>query len=256
MSRLRKKNLTPAAFKVKDLEIEKCREFIDSVKERRIVILELSDDQSFDRLKWVLAARLLFELHIIKKTEKLDLKIFSKNYDVIIISCGNEEISSELNDDIIKLYRNKPKIVITGGSTPESRATLLRSGFDDVIDIRLSDGLEFISRIACIDRRYRLTREALAECQNYAGEFMSLCPHDNLNRKQKLLLRTMVNAPDRTVSSIDLCRVLSDNPNPITDNHLKVLLTQTRKKLRPEVKIVSLTRLGKGSGGYHLQLSN
>lgn len=145
-----------------------------------------------------------------------------------------------------------PKVALISGAQAIQKANLFHAGYDGVFEIE-NDSLDLVSQaIIAFRRRYQFSKSKLMKHPGIADEIANLAYIDQLTRRQATILHSLATSPDRSVDTVDLCHLCGSKDGPISHNHLKVLISNLRKSLRPGIKISSLTRLDQDRAGYQL----
>ena len=132
------------------------------------------------------------------------------------------------------------------GFLPEWDSKLVLSGFDDVFDVSRTSPSEALARLVAFKKRYDHARMENTQKQTEALLLESIVDIRMLSPKQQIVIEALVFAPGRNASYSHLCSLASDTL-PISPEHLKVIVSNIRKFLKPPFKIVS-DRMSK----YHL----
>ncbi len=149
-------------------------------------------------------------------------------------------------------FDGRPKLALTCATSPNIRAGLFNNGFDGVFDINTDSYDLLLSNLIAIQRRYDFSNKFALGFFRAPDSVQSVAYIDQLNRRQVLILKALLDSSDKSASAEELKKVLSVTGTPISDNQLKVLMTQTRKRLRPGFQIINSFRLGNRRGYYQL----
>lgn len=227
-------------------------ELLSLMASLRVLVIDFNDQNSEKRISWLTKAGISFSLLEIAPSKLSAYKFDFEGFDVAIVSsCKNGAISQIFKNDSINWLR-KSKLFLTVDTKPADRAHILELGFDNIIDISKDVDVEVIARIIAINRRHALTNAQTIEEEGRSYLLRSISYEGELNRRHTLILNALINAPNGVVRSRDLKLILSLNHEPITENQLKVLISQTRKRLRSHATIISLRKTGEFDGAYKL----
>ena len=139
------------------------------------------------------------------------------------------------------------KIAIVNGSTPQRRARLLNSGFDEVVDIGKTPPSECKARIAAIMSRYDTHREAERSAKDSVDFIAHICNPVDLTPREFDLLHALSRQEGKTLSIVTLSRIIDPSDTITFKRSIKVNISNLRKKLREPYKIES-----DFAGGYRL----
>lgn len=215
--------------------------FQRSVLSKSIRLISLSDDHRQNRAFWIKShIPDLFE-YTYHENDSNFLSIAEKKFDILIIS-GNDfkRIKSILQKNAAALV-NRLKICLTNRSTPPERAELIMAGFDDVIDITRMGWEEFCARLASMHQRLSTTMAQNAEHEHERMLIARICGNNKLNEKEKNVLLAMIRQRNFTTSAIELRHILCKSYAPVTILHLRVFLSNLRKKLADNVFIKAVS---------------
>lgn len=142
---------------------------------------------------------------------------------------------------------DKVKMSLCLRSEPAQRARLLSAGFDDVIDVRRVTHAEFLARASAIFQRYKVARQRRLEEHDRFVQLVRACSPLDMSAKQRNILAHFLRSPDGKASFERLKQIASETGEPISHEHLQVLISQIRRHLQPGYRIVS-----EGGVGYRL----
>jgi len=226
------------------------------LKGENILVVDITDESSADRLEWLEACSFEFDVRSLHKSKYLEPPYPIQSADILIVSGSKPAAVARVIRQYEREFEGRPKIAVVKDSSPAERTEILNSGFDSVFDPQKERPETLLAGLVSIIRRYGFTRRAAVDSMNINTALHMISYKDRLNRREALILDALLTAPDRIVKSEDLQSILSISHDPISNNQLKVLITYARRKLRPGVQIVNLTRLGRGPGAYKLLTSD
>ena len=227
-------------------------ELLSYIALSRALVVHIVDQQSIEQFKFLRYSGIQFQYVEVISIDSLSQPLPLGDVDIFILIVTNIHISQIF----IKKYFNQigriPKILIAPEITPLDRASALRAGFDGAFDIYKDPDVLFISNLIAIKRRYDISDSQMLEAIRFSEYLNKISYIGQLNIRQEKILRAFISSPDGDVEALSLRSLLSLGNTPISENQLKVLITQTRKKLRPGLAIINSMRLGKGPGKYCL----
>jgi DNA-binding response OmpR family regulator len=171
------------------------------------------------------------------------------DYDVLIIAGNDPKRVKRLLRFYAAAITNKTKVALVRSTGPKERATLLRAGFDDVFDPRMTIP-EAQARMRAHHARHCLTRAhpveskaEKAEPWDEPDEHFALPP----TSREKAMFEILHAADGSVVSMRRLAQALGPD-NALKPASVKVLISTLRKKLRAGLDIRSDRQ-----NGYALQ---
>lgn len=217
-----------------------------------ILLIDIGDQTSERRIEWFESSDLPFQLLRIESLKEFDAHLPMKAPGILVISSFSAIRASRFIANFGADFQGRPKIFLTIDSSPRARSLALRAGFDAVFDTEKDSDILAISNLIAIKRRYGFAESALVQSVGETDALNAISYIDKLSRRQAIILKALLDSPGQLVSMTTLQTELSLSDEPISENQLKVLITQTRKKLRPGALIINSSRLGKGRGAYCL----
>lgn len=165
-------------------------------------------------------------------------------YDVIIFS-GNDvgriarfiKANADLVSDVVK-------ICVTYRASVQRRAQALMAGFDDVYDCEKMPVEEALARTKAIHRRYCFSRGQLSEQDRLDALLNEYTKDHRLTVREKRILEHLVLSNDNFISYNKIQQLCADRGGSISNAHVKVLICNLRKKLKPGVRITAKTHQG------------
>jgi DNA-binding response OmpR family regulator len=166
------------------------------------------------------------------------------DFDIMIFG-GNDAVrSARFLKHGKPILNRRLKILLMTDSLPPRRAQALTAGFDDVFDTSRTKPAEAVARITAMWRRYndRVRAEHLAFVSRTQIEEVAV--FDTLSARERKILEILIGRRESFASYALLQANLSTHHDGITFQHLKVIICELRKKLRPGYKIRSRALLG------------
>lgn len=201
--------------------------------------VDLHDNQSAMRRQWFSMLPIKSNFYDFNSKPDIILSPSPVDFDVIALSGDDpSRIICFLKQHQNMLF-NKIKLSICSKSTPKSRASLMLSGIDDVIDIGRMHQDEYIARTYAIWTRYRrqcaTRRNNLAQTERLAR----VSNPDRLSPKQRAILLHLLESPNQCASYEALQIRGGSEYQSISKDHLKVIISGIRKQLKSGFTIIS-----------------
>jgi hypothetical protein len=193
------------------------------------------------------------EIFNTKKIENFDMSLgtIPKAYnpiDVLIVSSSDTERVARFMKMNLPLCRNIPKISVSERLHPRKRAKLLNAGIDDVFETNVLNPKEAELRFIAIYNRYKSLRRN-SELRSILFQLLSeVCDYQILNPPQMRILLKLISNKGRPCSNYSLQAAASTNSEPISLEHLRVLLHYIRSTLHDEYDIENVY-----GRGYYLK---
>lgn len=135
-------------------------------------------------------------------------------------------------------------IAVMIGSTPQTRASLLRTGFDEVLDTTRICALEAIIRLRAMWRRRLAKAEQERERLQQRARLEKVCSGSALTAREKRLIQCLLDKPGWCVPAERLRRVASVTDDPISPLNLRVSMSHLRRKMIAGASIKGLPQEG------------
>jgi DNA-binding response OmpR family regulator len=222
------------------------------VKSMNVVVIDINDQNSTQRIEWLRNSEIEFQLIELDPFEFAEFSFDFQKFSIVVISSDIMKRANVFIKRFSHKLRYNTKVNISSNTNPKDRAAILNAGFDTIVDISSDIDIEVMARIIAIQRRYGLTQQAVVEEVAATDTLASLTYMAQLNRRHTIIIETMIAEKNGIVKTEELKRILSLNHEPISENQVKVLVSQTRRRLRPGVRIVSLRKVGGVGGAYQL----
>lgn len=140
--------------------------------------------------------------------------------------------------------RSRVVIGLVTGSRPQSRAAMLRAGFDDVVDIDREQASEGIARFRAIWRRHCIKKAAAAEQLRRAQLLGEIGLKGTFTDREKRLIECLLERPGRCVPVQRLQCIASHGVEPVSFMSLRVSMSLLRRKLSDGFSIRALPEQG------------
>lgn len=166
------------------------------------------------------------------------------HYDVLLIGGQDTARIARYIRVNAKLLAGRLIIVLTSRSSPTKRARMLNAGCDDVFDVDRMEIDLAVARLSALLARHEVYQKAFQEAQRQITKLDEIAELSRCSSKEIEIIRLFVLRNSSFVTYINIRSVLGDHFSPISENHMKVFISNLRKKLRPEFKITAITGLG------------
>ena len=163
----------------------------------------------------------------------------------VIIFGGNDAVrAASFLKDGKPLLNRRLKISLMTNSMPRRRASALSSGFDDVFDTNRTQPAEAFARVATMWARYQERVDCDRNAAADRAQINLVADYASLTARERLLIQILLSKPGQLVPYILLQSRLSYQIEDLTFSHLKVIVCELRKKIRPYYKIKSRAFIG------------
>lgn len=165
-------------------------------------------------------------------------------FDALIVG-GNDQIrlSNILKKSHQLLYR-LPKIAITDELRPPKAAKLLNSGFDDVFDREKVTPEEVVARMRRICGRYRDANLRFERKEVEESRIGRVAQVSRLNNRERNVVLRLMRIPGKVVPYYSVQVAASEFEGEISLSHLRVIISNLRKKLINGVQICAENNVG------------
>jgi DNA-binding response OmpR family regulator len=170
--------------------------------------------------------------------------LFDANSEFLILGGHDGRRMSALYKEFEPLLRNRVVVAIVTGSTPQTRAAMLRAGFDEVLDIGKVHPLEGIARFRAIWRQRCVRTSAEREQYQRADMLNKVCDASVLTGRERRLIECLLDRPGWCVSFQRLQRIAGIDEDPISVMNLRVSMSKLRRKLVVGSRIEALPNEG------------
>ncbi|MBN9145400.1 MULTISPECIES: winged helix-turn-helix domain-containing protein [unclassified Novosphingobium] len=207
-------------------------------------VMSLQDNGREERLQWLKQGITQFQDYVYREGETNFLSVVERDYDVMIVA-GNDvqRMKRIITRNRVALHR-KLKICMMNQSLPADRAQLLMAGFDDVIDIGRILWPEFTARVRAMHLRLMISIGRYDAKQLEIIQLNQICNQRRLTWREQDLLLSLMQARDMTASAITLRCSISPAHSMVSELHLRVLISQLRRKLFDHVEICNVRGAG------------
>jgi DNA-binding response OmpR family regulator len=166
------------------------------------------------------------------------------DFDVIVFGCNDLKRILPFYRKNRSVLRRKLVICLMRNSTPQRRAKVIYSGFDDAVDLDRTPPAEAVARIRAMWNRYQMVaqREAAEVAEDAA--LSPFCDVVRLTAKEKAVLSALIEGRGRVVSQFKLQLAGSRGNEQINQSNLRVTISILRRKLRDEHRIVCSSGIG------------
>lgn len=205
----------------------------------RIRYISMSDSGSDQRREWVDRSLLHYTTYDFNTRPDILMSTAITDYDVVIFGGEDQRRIADFMKSQAPMMINKVKICICVKSDPKRRAKLIAAGFDDVIDTGRTHHIEFIARIYAIWRRYKYNAESRMQ-DNELGSMLARVSYlQKIPPKQRAVLVHLIKSRHQSATYNSLRIAASSDTSEISNENLKVIISNLRKFLRPGFRIVS-----------------
>ncbi|WDF74651.1 winged helix-turn-helix domain-containing protein [Novosphingobium sp. KACC 22771] len=207
-------------------------------------VISLQDNGRDERLEWLKQGISQWQDYAYREGETNFLSVVERDYDVMIVA-GNDvqRMKRIITRNRVALHR-KLKICVMNQSLPADRAQLLMAGFDDVIDTGRIAWPEFAARMCSMHLRMMISIGRYDAKELEIIQLSQICNPRRLTRREQDLLLGLMQARDMTASTMALRCSISLAHSMVSELHLRVLISQLRRKLFDHVEINNVRGAG------------
>jgi DNA-binding response OmpR family regulator len=166
------------------------------------------------------------------------------DFDVLVVSGYDVPRSMKFLKENYAAVRSMPKIALVEESRATKRAKLLLAGYDDVFDISRMRVEEGIARICAMRARFAKAQASIEEVENTSRTLAQVAYVQRLSKRERMILLELISAPNRFCSYELLRSLISEWGEEISNNNLKVIISNMRAKLKPGVAVVARMNAG------------
>jgi DNA-binding response OmpR family regulator len=167
-----------------------------------------------------------------------------EDYDILVMSSNDTRRIVRFMKTNVALCNSVPKICVTHKMHPTKRAKLLKAGFDDVVDISQTNNKEMKSRIQAIQSRYTSSRTRLLLAKQFETHLSEVVDLKKITASQKRVLLKILSYSGRVCPVFSLQMAGSLDTEPITLEHLRVLIHHIRSALHEPFDITNSSGIG------------
>ena len=220
------------------------RKTVGVVQDLRVRLIGVRDQFSDFRLSWLSSIFLKIEVFDFNSQETYAISVAERDYDVLFVGANDALRVAKFVRSNAPLLANRASFALIDQADPQRRARVLNAGFDDVFDLARTAPEEAIIRVAAVWRRYKMVEELKRAEFEKSAAVREIADGSELGRREILLLETLHEKLGRPVSYYSLMKICSNDYEVITFDHLKVLISNLRKKLNRSYKISAITGQG------------
>jgi len=218
-------------------------ELIDP-REMRVRYVSVGDQHSAAREFWM---RSVFQFYLEFPYVPEDMSPLSSaqsDYDVLVFGCNDLKRLLPFYRKNRSILRRKLVVCLMRSSTPQRRAKVIYSGFDDAVDIDRTLPAEAVARLRAMWQRYRMVAQREQEELAEDVALMPFCEVTRLTPKEKSVLHALVEGKGRSVAQFKLQLAGSRGHEQINQSNLRVTISTLRRKLRDGYRIVCSSGVG------------
>lgn len=207
-------------------------------------VISLQDNGREERVNWLKQGIAQPQLYAYREGDTNFLSVADRDYDVMIVA-GNDvqRMKRIITRNRVALHR-KLKICVMNQSVPADRAQLLMAGFDDVVDIGRVFWPEFAARARAMQTRIITAIGRQDAKQREISQLSQICNQRRLTWREQDMLLSLLHARDMSASLMTLRRSISPAGSLVSELHLRVLISQLRRKLFDHVEISNVRGAG------------
>jgi hypothetical protein len=201
-----------------------------TIKYLNVTVISSNDAHRYSRNQFI------SEVFNAKKINNFDMSLetIPKSYnplDVLIVSSSDTERVARFMKMNLPLCRTIPKLSVSERLHPRKRAKLLNAGLDDVFETTNLHPKEAELRFIAIYNRYKsLSRNS--ELRSIFFKLLSeICDYEILSPPQMRILLKIISNKGRPCSTYSLQNAASMKSEPISLEHLRVLIHYIRSTL-------------------------
>ncbi|MEI6643057.1 MAG: winged helix-turn-helix domain-containing protein [Novosphingobium sp.] len=153
-------------------------------------------------------------------------------FDVLFIGGEDTARISRYIKSNVKLLAGRLTFVLTSRSSPTKRARLLNAGCDDVLDIDRVDTIEAIARLTAHVERHQIYRQSFQDTQTQLNKIDQIVDIRHCSQKEISIIRIFISSNNCFISYLKLRNEIGHLSSPSTENYMKVVISNIRKKLR------------------------
>lgn len=172
-------------------------------------------------------------------------------FDILVVSGSDAPRSIKFLKENYPAVRSLPKIALVEDSRATKRAKLLMAGYDDVFDVSRLRVEEGIARIGAMRTRFAIAQASIDKVESTGRTLAQIANVNRISKRERTILLELISAPNQFCSYAMLRSLLSDWGEEISNNNLKVIISNLRGKLKPGVMITA-----RMNSGYSLNYTN
>ena len=165
-------------------------------------------------------------------------------FDILVVSGSDVPRAMKFLKENYPAVRSLPKIALVEESRATKRAKLLMAGYDDVFDVSRLRVEEGIARIGAMRARFATAQASIDKVESTGRTLAQIANVNRISKRERKILLELISAPNQFCSYAMLRSLLSDWGEEISNNNLKVIISNLRGKLRPGVMITARMNSG------------
>ncbi len=207
--------------------------------------LSTNDQYKEARDEWLSALSPNIEYYNLNNQETFALSRINTDYDILVVGGNDAARIAKFMKSSAALIGSHPRLVLMSRSDPRRRAQVLNAGFDDVLDCSRMGTDEALFRIAALWRRHQQVERLRKEKESALMMLSSVkLPDKRLSDAELRILTELIESIGRVISYHRLAEIASRGYEQVTFNHLKVLISNIRRKIDPRYTISSVHSFG------------
>lgn len=207
--------------------------------------ISINDQFRPERDTWISSVSENLQYYFSRFDDTHPLSIGNSDYDILILSGNDAARVAKFIKANAALIGSRPRVALVSFWDPRRRAQVLNAGIDDILDCSRMRPMEGMLRLSALWRRRQLVAQAQAEraeATRILAEFTKSV--QSLNASEARVLSKLSENIGKSVSYIKLCDIASNNHESINLNHLKVIISNLRKKIALCCEIRSVNSYG------------
>jgi DNA-binding response OmpR family regulator len=164
------------------------------------------------------------------------------HYDVLFIGGEDSVRIAKFIRLNAKLLAGRLTLILTARSSPSKRARLLNAGSDDVFDIDRMETTEAATRLLGHMARHEIYRQSFLNLQTQFAQIDEVVDAIKCSQREIDLVRLFIKANFISYAKIKI--MMGDVFSPVSENNMKVIISNLRKKLKPNSSIIAKAGLG------------
>lgn len=166
------------------------------------------------------------------------------HYDVLFIGGEDSVRIAKYIRLNAKLLTGRLTLILTARSSPSKRARLLNAGSDDVFDIDRMEPTEAATRLLGHMARHEIYRQSFLNLQTQYAQIDEVVDAIKCSQREIELVRLFVASKANFISYSKIKNVMGGLFDPVSENNMKVKISNLRKKLKPNSSIIAKPGLG------------
>lgn len=210
----------------------------------RVRYLGFGDDARAEREAWVTGTFKTVEFFAYGENNLRFLSRADSDFDMLIVGGIDAPRITRIVRAFAPFFGNRAKVALLSRSDARGRAQVLSGGFDEVIDPARISRDEALLRLSAVWSRFEGRRLERQRAESDHAALVSLVTNTSLTPYERKIL-ALVATNDRTgVTYTEMCRTMGVPNSFDSIRTFRVIISHLRKKLKPNVQIVSIRGLG------------